>query len=73
LREFIQALPNGTKYDAAITAWLQQHQMQAGVAQQVLGILENNVSNPEAKAAVNEISATLTAVGSSAPVVTATT
>lgn len=72
LREFIQALPNGTAYDTAITGWLQQHQLEAGVAQQVLGLLNNTVDNPAAKAAVTEISSTLTAFGSNAPKVNPT-
>jgi UDP-N-acetylmuramyl tripeptide synthase len=59
LREFIQTLPSGAKYDTAITAWLQQHQLQAGVATQVLGLLGNEVSNPDAKAAVTEIQGVL--------------
>jgi len=62
MREFIKTLPSGTKYDTAITAFLQQHQLEAGVAGQVLGLLENQVSNPDAKAAIEEIKGTLTAV-----------
>jgi hypothetical protein len=67
LREFIQALPNGTKYDAAITSWLQSHQLETGTAVQVVKLLEDRVSNPDAKAAAAEISATLTALGTVVP------
>ena len=67
LREFIQALPNGTKYDTAITSWLQNHQMETGVAQQVVGILANSVSNPDAKVAANEIANTLASLGTTVP------
>ena len=62
LREFIQTLPQGAKYDTAITAWLQAHQMETGTAQQVLGLLANNVDNPAAKAAAAEIQNTLAAL-----------
>jgi len=61
IREFIKTLPNGTKYDTAITSWLQTHQVETGTANQVLSILENTVSNPDALAAVTEIKNTLTA------------
>jgi hypothetical protein len=67
LREFIQALPNGTKYDAAITAWLQAHQVQTGVATQVLSVLENSVDNPAAKVAAQDIIAAITAAGTPVP------
>lgn len=62
MREFIKTLPSGTKYDQAITTFLQGHQLEAGVADQVLGLLENQVSNPDARAAIEEIKGTLTAV-----------
>jgi hypothetical protein len=55
LRTLLQSLPNGTKYDTVITSWLQSHQVEAGVATQVLTLLENNVSSPDAKAAVQGI------------------
>jgi hypothetical protein len=61
MREFILTLPNGTKYDTAITGWLQTHQVQAGVAQQVLSVLANQVSNPDAKAALVNIQQAITA------------
>lgn len=62
--EFIKTLPQGTQYYQALTAFLQSHQVDAGVATQVLGLLENEVSNPDAKAAVAQILGTLTAVQS---------
>jgi hypothetical protein len=64
IREFIKTLPSGAKYDTAITQFLQSHQMQAGVANEVLGILKSQVSNPDAKAAIEEIQGTLKAVAS---------
>ena len=59
MRVFIQNLPNGTKYDQAITAFLQQHQVDSNIAQQVLTLIDNNFINPQAKAAVEEINAAL--------------
>jgi len=67
MREFISSLPNGAKYDTAIVQFLQSHQMENGVAQSVLKILNNNVSNPDAKAALTEINATLTQLGAQVP------
>lgn len=62
--EFIKSLPNGTAYKEAITNFLQAHQMEAGVATQVLNLLENQVSNSDAKAAVEEIKNTIAAAQS---------
>ena len=56
IREFILTLPSGTKIDQAVTQFMQQHQVEAGVAQNVLGILANNVSNNDAVAAAKELS-----------------
>jgi hypothetical protein len=61
MREFILTLSNGTKYDTAITGWLQTHQLQTGVADQVLSVLANQVSNPDAKAALINIQQALAA------------
>jgi hypothetical protein len=63
LREFIQSLPNGVKYDSAITSWLQSHQLESDVATQILQTVENEVSNPDAKAAAAEIITTLNTLG----------
>lgn len=62
LREFIKSLPQGAKFDEAITAWLQQHQVDAGVTDQVLALLKSEVSNPDAQAALKEIQTALTAM-----------
>lgn len=61
IREFIKTLPNGTKYDQAITTFMQAHQLESGVADQVLSLLDKEVSNPDAKAAIEEIQGTLKA------------
>jgi hypothetical protein len=62
IREFIKTLPNGAKYDTAIKQWLQSHQVEEGVAKQVLDIVKNEISNPEAKAAIGEIQGTVDAL-----------
>lgn len=56
IREFILTLPSGTKIDQAVTQFMQQHQVEAGVAQNVLGILAKNVSNNDAVAAAKTLS-----------------
>jgi hypothetical protein len=68
--EFINTLPSGASYTAAITSWLQSHQVQAGTATTILNILEQDVSNPDAKAAVATIIASLQATqGATIPAV----
>ncbi len=61
LREVIKTLPNGVRYDTAITAWLQSHQVQEGVATQVLGLVRDSIDNPAAKVAAQEIMDTIKA------------
>ncbi len=55
IREFIKTLPQGTNYDIAITSWLQTHQIEMGVLPSVLSLLQKQVSNPEAVAAIRQI------------------
>lgn len=55
VRQFIKTLPNGTNYDVAITKFLQDHQIEAGVIDQVLAVLGSHVNSDEAKGAVNFI------------------
>lgn len=57
LRNFILTLPQGSKIDAAVTGWMQQHQVEAGVSQQVLKLIQGNTSDPT----INGISASLQA------------
>lgn len=61
LREFIKSLPQGAQYDSAITAFLQAHQVEAGVTKEILQILANDVSNQEAKGAAQELLGTISA------------
>jgi hypothetical protein len=67
LLEFVQALPNGAAYNTAITSWLQSHQVQTGAASTILNMLENEVSNPDAKAAVASILTSLNTLGTTVP------
>lgn len=53
--EFVKALPNGPTYVGELVDFLQKHQTEAGVASQVLQILENEISNPDAKVAANQV------------------
>jgi hypothetical protein len=55
VREFIKTLPQGTKYDDAITSFLQTHQVEAGLATQVIDILNNELDAPQAKEAAAAI------------------
>ena len=55
LLEFIGALPNGSTYVSTVTSFLQAHQAEAGVINQVVTLLQNDVSNPDAKVAAQEI------------------
>lgn len=57
--EFIQSLPQGAAYKSAITTWLQSHQVDMGTANTILGVINSQVSNPDAKAALTEIQATI--------------
>lgn len=55
IRNFIKTIPSGAKYDTAITAWLQKHQVETGSATQVLQLIRDDVSDPHAQIAANEI------------------
>lgn len=55
MREFLKTLPNGSKYDLVLTTFMQAHQAEAGVLNQVLDILNNTVSNAQAQGSVKEI------------------
>lgn len=46
VRDYILTLPQGVKIDAAVTQFMQQHQVEAGVATQVMSLIEGNTSNP---------------------------
>lgn len=55
MREFIKSLPNGQTYDNELVNWMQQNQANAGVLQSVIGLISQEVSNPDAKEAARQI------------------
>lgn len=55
VREFLKTLPNGAQYDSVITQVMQKHQVEAGVVNDVIAILERSVSNETAQGSVVEI------------------
>ena len=66
IREFLKALPNGTTYDAALTAWLQNNQAQTGSVTSVIQMLENDVSSNDAKIAAQQLISAIAALNPSA-------
>lgn len=54
-REIIKAVPGGEKYDAAYLQWMKDHQTETGVANLIGKLVEKNVSNDQAKGAVQSI------------------
>lgn len=46
VRDFILTLPQGTKIDAAVTQFMQQHQTESGVAQEVMKLIKDNTDDP---------------------------
>jgi len=64
LREFIKTLPNGEAYDTALTQWMQVHQAEAGVTQQVIDLLAKEMNNPDAKVAAEQIKAVIQSLSS---------
>jgi hypothetical protein len=61
IREFLKTIPNGDKYDTLITQFMQKHQAEQGVLQQVVGIL-GEIDRSDAKVAAQELQASLTAL-----------
>lgn len=66
IREFVKQLPNGATYDSALTTWLQAHQAEGGTIAGVLQMLENDVSNPDAIVAAQQIRAAIQALNPTA-------
>lgn len=62
IRQFVQALPNGDVYDAAVTKFLSDHQNDAGVATTVASLLESEISNGDALVAASQVIATIQAL-----------
>lgn len=62
LREFIKSLPDGSAYDTALVQWMQAHQAEAGVMNQVIDILQRDVNNPDAIVAAQQVRNTINAL-----------
>lgn len=67
IRSFVQQLPNGNTYDTALVQFMQQHQAETGTINQVLQLLANEVSNPDAQVASAHIREAITALGVTLP------
>lgn len=65
VRSFIRQLPSGETYDTALIQWMQAHQADAGVLQQVMTLLAREVSNPDARVAAEQIREAITALNPS--------
>jgi len=72
VRSFLKSLPNGATMDQALTTWLNAHQNDAGVAEQVLTLLSNEVSNSSAQMAAQQIQQTIAGLIATNPSATAT-
>lgn len=55
IRQVLQSIPDGAKYDQVIVQYLKDHQNEEGVLEQVTDIVTNLVNNQEAKGAATEI------------------
>jgi hypothetical protein len=62
IRAFIKSLPDGMAYDTALTKWMADHQAEAGVTDQVLALLRDEVSNKDAQYAADQVRGTLAAL-----------
>lgn len=67
IRAFVKLLPNGANYDTILTQWLSDHQKETGTVSQVLDLLQNVVSNPNAQIAAQQIQAAINALNPTAP------
>lgn len=65
--EFVYSLPKGAAYHETIVRFLKDHQVEAGVAQEVLKILEKNISNKDAVAAMEGIRLAISTMGTVMP------
>lgn len=65
MREFIKTLPNGQQYDNELVNWMTTNQANAGVLQSVLGLIQEQVDNRDAKDAAAHIQNIIQALQSS--------
>ncbi len=62
MREFVKQLPGGVQYDNELVNWMQAHQADAGVLNQVIALLQQQVSNPDARVAAQQVMDTIRAL-----------
>ena len=55
MREFIKSLPNGQQYDNELVNWMTTNQANAGVLQNVITLIQQQVSNRDAQDAAAHI------------------
>lgn len=67
MRSFVKQLPNGAAYDTALVSFMQAHQAESGVINQVIQLVTNEVSNPDAQVAAEHIRQSLIALGVPVP------
>lgn len=56
IRKIVQSVPNGAALDNQFVTWIQNHQADAGILTQVMGLLSSRVKNSDAQTAADQIS-----------------
>lgn len=62
VRDFILTLPQGAQIDTAVTKFMQQHQTESGVAQEVLKLIEGNTNDPTVVGVAAQLQAAINAL-----------
>jgi hypothetical protein len=60
-RNILKAQPNGTALDQAFVNWMQQHQTEAGVIQNVASLIASNVNTPAAQGVATQLQSLISA------------
>lgn len=61
-RQLLQSLPNGTALDNAFVTFIQNHQAEAGVINNVISLIGSKVSNNDAQVAAQQITQAIAAL-----------
>jgi hypothetical protein len=72
-REVLKKQTNGAQLDAAFVSWIQKHQTDAGVIQNVATLIANNVDSPAAQGVATQLQSLITASNVATAPVTVTT
>ncbi len=67
VRDYILTLPQGVKIDAAVTQFMQQHQVETGVANQVMKLIEGNTNDPTVVGVSQSLQAAIAALTAPTP------